>query len=202
MDRLPRRERERLRHRQEILEAARKVIAARGLEGVTVEHVAREAEFAVGSIYRHFRSKEELIEHLLIDLAEPLFEELEALPRSGRPFEEQLTTLIRVAHAHQVENLPVVQAFLSAPGSFPVPGTASGQRMQEIWMRFFAALDGVIRVGQAEGALAAGPPLPMVIALSGLMSNFTNWTLFGFAPLADDVPALVARAFLDGFRAR
>jgi AcrR family transcriptional regulator len=46
-----RRERERLARRREILEAARKVFAARGYEGSTLDEVAREAEFAKGTLY-------------------------------------------------------------------------------------------------------------------------------------------------------
>lgn len=195
---LPRRERERLRHRQEILEAARKVIAVRGLEGLTVEQVAREAEFAVGSIYRHFRSKEEMIEVLLGEFAEPHFEEIEALPGSGLPFAEQLDRLVRSSYEHRVESLPLLKVFVGAPGNLPSP---DGERMRAFMMRHLRAFDGVLRVGQEEGALAPGDRAPMAVALTGLVESFSKWTMFGPSPLAEDVPALVCRAFLSGFGA-
>ena len=74
-----RRERERDRHREEILDAALRVLSSRGMDGLTIEAVAREAEFAVGSIYRHFASKEEMVESLFVHLTQPLFAEIEAL---------------------------------------------------------------------------------------------------------------------------
>ncbi|MES2639456.1 MAG: TetR family transcriptional regulator [Myxococcota bacterium] len=201
-DKLPRRERERLRHRQEILDAARKILAARGIEGLTVEQVAREAEFAVGSIYRHFRSKEELIEVLMTELAEPLFEELEALPASGLAFEEMLAALVRTIHDTHLENLPVVKVFLAAPGNFPSIEGEQGARMRAFGQRYFATIDGVLRVGQEAGTFAPGERLPMVLALSGILESFNKWALFGPAGPVADAPAFICRLFLDGARAR
>lgn len=199
---LPRRERERLRHRQEILDAARKILAVRGIGGLTVEQVAREAEFAVGSIYRHFRSKEELIEVLVGEMSEPLFEELEALPASGLPFEEMLGALVRIVHETHRENEPVVKALLTLPGNLPSLEGEVGDRMRAFHARYFAALDGVLRVGQEAGVLDAGDRLPMTIALSGLLASFNKWAIFGPGPATHDVPAFVCRIFLDGLRAR
>lgn len=58
--RLPRRERERLSHREEIILAARMVFARRGYRNATLEEIARTAEFAKGTIYNYFASKDEL----------------------------------------------------------------------------------------------------------------------------------------------
>ncbi len=60
-----RRERERLARRREILEAARNVFAARGYEGATLDEVAREAEFAKGTLYSYFDSKADLFAELV-----------------------------------------------------------------------------------------------------------------------------------------
>jgi len=57
---MTRRERERHLRRQEILEAARAVFSARGYEGATLDEVAREAEFAKGTLYSYFDSKADL----------------------------------------------------------------------------------------------------------------------------------------------
>ena len=67
---LSRKERERLAHRREILEAAERVFARNGYRGSTVEQIAQEAEFAVGTLYNFFKSKEELYEEVLASLIE------------------------------------------------------------------------------------------------------------------------------------
>ncbi len=67
------------RHRRErrargeaILSSAFKVFAKHGLEGTTIEMVAREAEIAVGTIYLYFASRDDLYLSLAAERAEQL----------------------------------------------------------------------------------------------------------------------------------
>ena len=57
------------RNRQRILAAAAEVFNERGLE-VTLDEIARHAGVGVGTVYRRFRTKEELIEALFMDRLE------------------------------------------------------------------------------------------------------------------------------------
>ncbi len=71
-----RRERERERHRQEILEAALRVFARAGYHRATMQAIAKEAEFAVGTIYRFFPSKKALYEALVMEEARKFHQEV------------------------------------------------------------------------------------------------------------------------------
>jgi len=75
-----RRDRERDNHRREILEAAERVFVSKGYEAATVEEIAREAEFAVGTLYNFFEGKEALFlavaDRILEDLATRFDEEV------------------------------------------------------------------------------------------------------------------------------
>lgn len=55
-----RKEREKERRRQNIIDAAEKVIFARGLEQATMEEIAEEAELSKGTLYLYFKNKNEL----------------------------------------------------------------------------------------------------------------------------------------------
>src|SRR5580704_7506451 len=57
------------RNRQRILKAASEVFNERGLE-VSLDEVARHAGVGVGTVYRRFRTKEELVEALFVDRIE------------------------------------------------------------------------------------------------------------------------------------
>ncbi len=57
------------RNRQRILEAASEVFTERGLD-VSLDEVARHAGVGVGTVYRRFRSKEDLVEALFVDRIE------------------------------------------------------------------------------------------------------------------------------------
>ena len=61
--------RERHARGQAILTAAAKVFARHGLEGATIEMVAREAEVAVGTIYLYYSSRDDLYLNLIADRA-------------------------------------------------------------------------------------------------------------------------------------
>jgi AcrR family transcriptional regulator len=54
------------RNRQRIVDAARVVFAERGL-GVSMDEIARQAGVGVGTVYRRFPDKEELIDALFFD---------------------------------------------------------------------------------------------------------------------------------------
>src|SRR5205809_6714083 len=57
------------RNRQRILAAAAEVFHERGLE-VSLDEIARHAGVGVGTVYRRFRTKEELVEALFMDRLE------------------------------------------------------------------------------------------------------------------------------------
>ncbi len=64
--------RERHARGQAILDAAARVFAKHGLEGATIEMVAREAEVAVGTIYLYFASRDDLYLNLIAERGEQL----------------------------------------------------------------------------------------------------------------------------------
>ena len=65
------------RNRERILAAARELVAADG-QGVTMEAIARRARVAVGTLYRHFPAKEDLVEAVVEDSVEHIAAATEA----------------------------------------------------------------------------------------------------------------------------
>jgi TetR/AcrR family transcriptional regulator len=59
-EKISRKEREYLVHRGEILSAAEKVFAAKGFFPTTMSEIAETAEFGTGTLYKYFKSKEDL----------------------------------------------------------------------------------------------------------------------------------------------
>jgi AcrR family transcriptional regulator len=84
--------RERRARGQAILAAAARVFARHGLEGATVEMVAREAEVAVGTIYLYYSSRDDLYLNLIADRAAQLRARyLEIFARRRAPLDELKT---------------------------------------------------------------------------------------------------------------
>jgi AcrR family transcriptional regulator len=64
---LPRREREKLAQRQEMLAAALELFSERGFRNVSMHEIAEKAEFAIGTLYKFFRNKEDLYKALILE---------------------------------------------------------------------------------------------------------------------------------------
>lgn len=63
-DKLSRRQRERRRHKGEILSAALELFSEKGFHEVSMQAIAAQAEFATGTLYNFFASKEALFEEM------------------------------------------------------------------------------------------------------------------------------------------
>ena len=72
------------RNRARVLEVAHEVFATEGL-GVTMDDVARRAGVGVGTVYRHFPTKEALFEAILASRIEQMAQEARALADAEDP---------------------------------------------------------------------------------------------------------------------
>jgi AcrR family transcriptional regulator len=87
------------RNRQRILEAASEVFTERGLD-VSLDEVARHAGVGVGTVYRRFRTKEDLVEALFMDRIEEVAALAEKAAEAADPwsglvcFMEQMTAML------------------------------------------------------------------------------------------------------------
>jgi AcrR family transcriptional regulator len=87
------------RNRQRVLEAASEVFTERGLD-VSLDEVARHAGVGVGTVYRRFGTKEDLVEALFMDRIEEVATLAEEAAEAADPwsglvcFMEQMTAML------------------------------------------------------------------------------------------------------------
>ena len=74
--RLTRREREKLRQRQDILTTALALFADKGYHNVSMHEIASKAEFAIGTVYKFFQNKGDLYNSLVTEHSEIFLEVL------------------------------------------------------------------------------------------------------------------------------
>lgn len=87
--------------KQEILLAARRLIISRGSEHLTVRNIAREIDLTEAAIYRHFRTKQEILlflsdsltEHLVADLQKAACAEQVTLRTVDRALRRHLSAI-------------------------------------------------------------------------------------------------------------
>jgi AcrR family transcriptional regulator len=82
--------------RGQIIKASRKLIMRYGSEHVTVRRIAAEIGISEGALYRHFKSKKEILLFLIRDIEENLVSHLQA----GSPTRNILDTLENILGNH------------------------------------------------------------------------------------------------------
>jgi AcrR family transcriptional regulator len=113
---LSRKEREKLRHREEILETALRLFSAKGFHNVSMQEIAEESEFAVGTLYNFFESKELMFEELGNTCARKITEGLLGILDRGGNEVERLTGLIRNMPEILADNAEFIKLYVSELG--------------------------------------------------------------------------------------
>ncbi len=144
-----RRERERETHRREIIAVAEAVFSAHGFDGTTVEMIAREADFSVGSIYNFFQGKEDLFHHVFLSVAMRRNESIRAAVaeplRTGRPW-EALRALVDAWIAYYREHREFLRTAFSAVtagGTRNRPRSAPPPEFIECFRQYYREIDEV-----------------------------------------------------------
>lgn len=72
--------------RQELLQSARQVIASHGMQALTLKAVAEGAGVTQGTVYYHFRNKEQLLLELIKEMCQDSWHDLLADAAKAKPF--------------------------------------------------------------------------------------------------------------------
>jgi AcrR family transcriptional regulator len=148
-----RKERERQRHRQEILTAALHLFAEKGFPNVSMQEIAAAAEFATGTLYKFFPSKEELFFELLEATAEEGLGVV--LPALEGP-EDELVKLSRFIRLHEriIRELgPALRLYVLESSGRCLPGARVEAKKKEIDERIISGLSRVIAAGISKGSI-------------------------------------------------
>lgn len=108
-----RKKREKETRRREILDAARKVFAGKGLKKTTMEEIAREAELSPGTLYLYFKNKDELIASLSTSVLEYLLAQLREvnLRRELDPHAKLYFLKQTLYHVYEFDSLLLINIF-------------------------------------------------------------------------------------------
>jgi TetR/AcrR family transcriptional regulator len=109
---LSRREREQLQHKQLIVDVAMRLFSVRGFHTVSMQEIAAEAEFAIGTLYKFFPSKEALYEEIMAQSGRRILEILGPILDAEMDEREKLAKTIRASIGIYRLNAPVIRLFL------------------------------------------------------------------------------------------
>lgn len=168
-----RKERERLRHRQEILSAALELFAAKGFHNVSMQEIAAAAEFATGTLYNFFPSKEDLFFELLLATAEESLGLV--MPALEGPGDERqrLSQFIRLHELIAKEQATGIRLYLLECRSRHLPQQKVETRKKEIDAHVYDGLARVIASGVRKGLFNKIDPQIAAQCLSASLQAIT-----------------------------
>ncbi|MFQ6617709.1 MAG: TetR/AcrR family transcriptional regulator [Fidelibacterota bacterium] len=172
---LPRRERERIRKRREIIESAQKVFAEKGFERATLEEIAREAEFGKGTLYSYFKNKEDLFLSAYTSGLEDLYCYVCESIRGIHSTEQKIKRIIRSSFEYFENNRPFFQMLILEYSKLDMELCSQFKdSMGEKHIKIFQLVSDVLREGIERGELKKMKPSKMASALQSLIHSFIH----------------------------
>ena len=178
-EKVGRREREYLAHREEILSAAGKVFAAKGFFLTTMSDIAREAEFGTGTLYKYFRSKEELYFTLIDEKVEKINCLVKEELSQGTPAVERIKKVLELQFEFFERNRDFFRIYISERNRFEwTVKDELGKGLHKKMVAYINLLAEVMRQGIEGKEFRSMSPLDLAHALVGIVNSFVfEWMI-------------------------
>ena len=165
---------------QEIIKSARAVIFSKGIEKLTVREIAKELKITNSALYRHFKSKNEIISLLIDDIEETLLSAIqEAANKNADPI--QKLESIFMSHLSYSEQMKGT--------SFTVINQVSGlkdkhlkRRMLAVLNKYLKTIKGIVAQGIESGVFQKNidSTSASIVFFGTIQSIVTLWCLSGY----------------------
>ena len=197
-EKLPRKQRDRLRHKQEILNAALKLFAEKGFHEVSMHEIATEAEFAIGTLYNFFDSKEALFEELADRSAEMIVGELEAVLEAPGDEVERLRAFFRRQPQMVAKHADFIRVYVSELGTRGVK-CRKDRAEEKVSVALDSKIEGLIAAGVRKKLFRPVDPKVTMMAINSILEMLA-FDMAGHVDEAEleDVYGKVEQLFVEG----
>ncbi len=170
---IPRREKERLIHRQQILDTALDLFSEKGYHNVSMHEIAGRAEFAVGTLYKFFKNKEALYKALLLEYVGKFQKRLQAAINIPGDEITRINNYIRAKGDVFMDNVRVVKLyFAEARGiNFNIKAGLDDD-IKKVYDDFMEELAGVFKRGIKKRLFRNIDPYYLALAIENLTNTF------------------------------
>jgi AcrR family transcriptional regulator len=148
-----RKDREKLAKDEDILNAAEKIFGSTGVEGASMDEIAREAEFTRKTLYQHFGSKEELLSAVILRGFRQLLSSVkEGVDERASGF-ERLRAMGRVYYAFYQEHNVFFHLINYSSRMKAIGKPEQRNAFEEIDKELFQVIARAIKDGKADGSV-------------------------------------------------
>jgi TetR/AcrR family fatty acid metabolism transcriptional regulator len=171
---LPRRERDRLRRRAEILRAAEEVFAGKGFHRASIEEIARAAEYGIGTVYLYFKDKEALYVELFEEKVRELIEFIQPPGSTKKHPIEALKQLVQARMEYFERNRAFFQIYVREGMNLGWSKHERWEGIRRLYEHYLELLTALIRAAQRQQLVRKSDPRQFAVALSGMMIQLTQ----------------------------
>ena len=179
--RLNRRQAAKVRTRQKVLDAARRLFAERGYEPATIRDIARGAGMSTGAVFANFQDKAELFEAVLTADLVKLAETMKAAAAAEGSVRTRLLAALGAGYHGSLEQLPLVQAVIARSWFQPV---AAEMRTRAAIKPILSVVTDTVQAGVREGELRQDADVMLLsdLVYAAFLSNYRGaaydgWTM-------------------------
>jgi AcrR family transcriptional regulator len=167
---LSRRERLSLHQRDEILDTALRLFSEKSYSNVSMQDIAKEAEFGMGTLYRSFSSKEDLYKALIVQMAQNWHHKVLRAVEQERDPVSAIEKCISIHRELFFQNLPFVRLFYNSAHIHV--GPVSEPALHDYRDEYLKKLASIFEKGIKAKIFRDGNPYHMALALYGIILTF------------------------------
>jgi len=171
---LPRREREKLKQRQEMLAAALELFSEKGFHNVSMHEIAQKSEFAIGTLYKFFKNKEDLYKALMLEQAEKFREALTKAIEESTDEIEKLRNYVKTKGQFFRENISMVRLYFAETRGASFNITAGLDReIRDRYGHLVETLASIFKSGiDRKRFVKIADPYHLAVAMESLTNGF------------------------------
>jgi AcrR family transcriptional regulator len=160
--------RRRERTRTELLAAATRVLAEKGLDQTKVSDIAAAADVGVGTFYLHFTDKEALFDAVVDDTVRRLKATVDDARAKAREPRAKIVATNRAFFRFAHDNREVFKIVFGHAAAY-------NDLIRRAQSLFIADIEKEVRHGIAAGAFAQLPPALVAQAVVGMVTQVISW---------------------------
>ncbi len=177
--------------RQQIIRAARRIVAEEGLEALTIGTLESRLDFSRGVITYHFANKDEIVLAVLDSAIDEIDAATRAEVQEHASAEEKICAVLRATIEGFVGHREATRILISFWGRIP-----SSPEIRKINARLYASYRKeaarLVRAGRKSGELADVPPDAIAALLVGIVIGVATQAYFDHAAI--DVAKVIDEA--------
>lgn len=200
MEKAKRKETEFLFRRQEILDEAERIFAAKGFHAATMAEIAQGAGFAIGTLYQFFQGKEDLYVSMVTEKLQLMYQEIRGAVQAREDTLQKVEALVRANFLFIENNADFCTFFVRSDGAtLPDVSSALREQMIEAYLGQIQFIEGIINKGIEAGIFQPEKARDYAFALSGIIRGIIfDWLVGAQQGSLTGKTELVTDIFLRG----